>query len=164
MILTIDTTKYNSDVRYIAKQVKLSLLLSPIWEIIYVIAMYYSIYNHSIIFFTLMIVVMLFYSVIFTVSQQKWLNKYNRIVTNINVKDNYLQLITGKILWKKAKIISLENPKISIKKKSMYWWAKKRSDKTTYIINIEDKEYYFVAEYFHDIEIIIEKLKYLSDN
>jgi len=159
MILIVDIIKYGSDVRYIEKQVMLSLLLSPIWEIVYVIAMYHLIYDYSVIFFVLIIAVMLFYSIIYSVSQQKWLSKYSRIITRIEFKEAHLQINTQKILWKKAKTINIENTRIRFKKKIMFWWAKKGRDKTTYIFNIEGIEYYLIAEYFDEIDLIIEKLE-----
>ena len=102
---------------------------------------------------------MLFYSIIYTVSQQKWLNKYSRIITKIDCEEDSVVINTNRILWKKPKEIRIANNKFIFKKKNMYWWAKKGRNKTTYIFNIEGKEYYLVSDYFNDIDLVIEKLE-----
>ena len=159
MEINIDFARLEFDTKYIAKQIKMSMILSPIWEIGLTIAMYYTIYQHSIVFFALVISVMLFYSIIFTISQQKWLNKYSRIITKINFKENSVVLNTTSILWKKSKEIKVANNKLIFKNKNMYWWAKKGRDRTTYIFNIEGKEYYLVSEYYDNINLVIEKFE-----
>ncbi len=155
-------SNFNLDTGFISKEIKSTLYIAPFFILIYTSAYFYSMKGFAIVFPLIVISIMLFYLIIGFVSQQRWLSKYNRIITSINFKKEYLQLKTAKILWKKAKIINLENTRIRFKKKNMYWWAKKGRNKTTYIFNIEGKDYYLIAEYFDEIDIIIEKLENCS--
>ncbi len=155
----INLARLEYDTKYIAKEIKWTMILSPFWQIGIVTAMYYTIYQHSIIFAALIILVQLFYSIIFTVSQQKWLNKYSRIITKIVFNEDVVGLYTNRILWKKPKEIRVTNNKLILKKKNMYWWAKKGRNRTTYIFYIEGKEYYLISEYYDDIDLVIEKLE-----
>jgi hypothetical protein len=153
---------YSKDVKYVAQQVIYLLLGIPILVIFW---LFIAIMIMSSIYFAIIVALILgFYAIIFVSSQQKWLNKYNRIITSIDFNNDYIKVNTGKILWKKAKTINIENTKIKFKKKSMYWWAKKGKDKTTYIFNVEGKEYYLIAEYFNDIDKVIEKLETIANN
>jgi len=155
-------SNYSKDVKYVAQQVIYLLLGIPILVIFW---LFIAIMIMSSIYFAIIVALILgFYAIIFVSSQQKWLNKYNRIITSIDFNNDYIKVKTGKILWKKAKTINIENTKIKFKKKSMYWWAKKGKDKTTYIFNVEGKEYYLIAEYFNDIDKVIEKLEIIVNN
>jgi len=156
--------KHKDDFFYILKEIRLFLYILPFYIIIYTSAYLYSMKSFAIIFPLIVVSIMLIYLTIGFVSQQNWLSKYNRIITRIEFKDDYLKLSTDKLLWKKAKTINIENAKIRFKKKSMYWWAKKGRDKTTYIFNFDDKEYYLIAEYFDKIDILIEKLGAITNN
>ena len=153
---------FNCDTGFVSKEIKYSLYILPFFVLIYTSAYLYSMNGFAIVFPLIVISIMLFYLIIGFVSQQKWLSKYNRIITRIDFNDDYLQLYTNKILWKKAKEITINNEETRFKEKYMYWWAKKGKDKTTYVFNFEGKEYYLIAEYFDDIDIIIEKLENCS--
>ena len=155
-------SNYSKDVKYVAQQVIYLLLGIPILVIFW---LFIAIMIMSSIYFAIIVALILgFYAIIFVSSQQKWLNKYNRIITSIDFNNDYIKVKTGKILWKKAKTINIENSKIRFKKKSMYWWAKKGRDKITCIFNVEGKEYYLIAEYFDDIDKVIEKLEIIVNN
>jgi len=102
---------------------------------------------------------MLFYSLILTISQQKWLNKYNKIIQEIEIEEDSIFLRTSKILWKKEKEFQIKYSDIKFKRKNMYWWAKKGRNKETLIFDIQGNKYYLISEYFDDIDVLIDRLE-----
>ncbi len=148
--------KYTIDTNYIARQVVYVLLAIPVMVSFW---FYEAIFIMKSIYFSIVVAFIIgYYAIIYVISQQKWLNKYSRIITEIDFNEDYIQLHTSKILWKKVKEINVRKEELKFLKKNMYWWAKTRRERTTYVIEIEGAEYYLIAEYFDNIDDIIQQL------
>jgi len=159
--MIVSNTKIKHDSEYISKEIRSIIYILPVYIILLFVAFYYSMRGDGIgiiIFFITFSVLILAVGIS---SQQKWLNKYSRVIAKINFNNDYIELYTNSILWKDSKELKIANSELAFKKKDMYWWAKKRRKKSTYIFNVEGKEYYLVEEYFDGINELIENLEVL---
>jgi len=120
MKLTLKSNNFLLDKNYISKQITLSLILSPIIEVIYISVAYIFILKNSLFFFILLVLVAAYYSIIYTVSQQRWLNKYSRVIASIDFGENQIEIRTTKILWKKEQNITVKLSEIKLKSGYMH--------------------------------------------
>lgn len=142
---------------YIKKQVIYLIIGTPFFILFWIFDAVFGI--KSVYFLFTIIIILGFYIIIFTISQQKWLNKYNKIIQEIEIEEDSIFLRTSKILWKKEKEFQIKFSDIKYKRKNMYWWAKKGRNKETLIFNIQGNEYYLISEYFDDIDVLIDRLE-----
>jgi len=159
--MIVSNNKIKHDSEYISKEIRSIIYILPVYILLLFVTFYYSMKGDSIGIIIFFITFSLLIIAVGIISQQRWLNKYSRVITKINFNNDYLKLYTNNILWKESKELKIANSELTFKKKDMYWWAKKRRKKSTYIFNVEGKEYYLVEEYFDGINKFIENLEVL---
>ena len=143
--------------KFVKKEALKMLLGGPLTIIVFLLLTYISMSKWPAFFFATSPFLLLIGIIGFIVAPIKMIKRHNKTICGIYFIDNKVAIVVFQALWLKSKRIELDRDQFETKEITFSWYGKEK--KKGVILRLKNnKEYYFVSDFFSENELIIKNL------
>ena len=143
--------------KFVKKEALKMLIGGPLTIIVFLLLTYISMSKWSDFFFATSPLLLLIGLIGFIIAPIKMIRRHNKTIYSIDFTENKIVFIGFPALWLKSKRIELSKDKFKVIETIFNWYGKEKK-KGVIIRLINNKEYYFVSDFFNEYELIIKNL------